>query len=83
MPFTVVDVASIVASPFVTQVELNEIVVAEGAHVMLDKIQNENSNTVHIGADFAIQQKDSVFTINTIPANAKLIRNNLNIINCS
>ena len=59
---------------------INEVVVAEGAHVIMDKIQNENSNTVHIGADFAIQQKDSVFTINTIPANAKLIRNNLNII---
>ena len=59
---------------------VNEVVVAEGANVKLDKIQNENTNTYHIGADFACQQKDSVFTINTIPANAKLIRNNLNII---
>ena len=59
---------------------INEVVVAEGANVILDKIQNENSNTYHIGADFATQQKDSIFTINTIPANAKLIRNNLNIV---
>jgi Fe-S cluster assembly protein SufD len=59
---------------------VNEVVVAEGAKVTLDKIQNENENTYHIGADFANQKKDSVFTITTIPANAKLIRNNLNIV---
>ena len=59
---------------------VNEVVVAEGADVKLDKIQNENTNTYHIGADFACQQKDSVFTINTVPAKAKLIRSNLNII---
>ena len=59
---------------------INEIVVAEGAHVNLDKIQNENGNTFHIGADFATQAKDSTFSINTIPLNAKLIRNNLNIV---
>ncbi|MBI35158.1 MAG: Fe-S cluster assembly protein SufD [Flavobacteriales bacterium] len=59
---------------------INEVVVGEGANVKLDKIQNENLNTFHVGADFAKQQKNSVFTINTIPANAKLIRNNLNII---
>jgi Fe-S cluster assembly protein SufD len=59
---------------------VNEVVVADGAKVTMDKIQNENENTYHIGADFAIQKKDSIFTINTIPANAKLIRNNLNII---
>ena len=59
---------------------INEVVVAEGAHVILDKIQNENGNTTHIGADFATQAKDSTFSINTIPLNAKLIRNNLNIV---
>jgi Fe-S cluster assembly protein SufD len=59
---------------------INEVVVGEGARVTLDKIQNENENTYHIGADFATQKKDSVFTINTLPANAKMIRNNLNII---
>jgi Fe-S cluster assembly protein SufD len=46
----------------------------------MDKIQNENENTYHIGADYAVQQKDSTFTINTVPANGKLIRNNLNIL---
>lgn len=59
---------------------INEVVVAEGAHVKLDKIQNENENTYHIGADFATQAKDSTFTLNTIPANAKLIRNNVNVL---
>ncbi len=59
---------------------VNEVIVAEGAHVSLDKIQNENENTFHIGADFITQGKNSVFNINTIPANAKLIRNNLNIL---
>lgn len=58
---------------------VNEIVVAEGANVTVNKIQNENENTYHVGADFATQAKDSTFTINTIPANAKLIRNNVNI----
>jgi Fe-S cluster assembly protein SufD len=59
---------------------INEVVVAEGANVTLDKIQNENENTYHIGADFATQKRDSIFTINTLPANAKMIRNNLNIV---
>lgn len=59
---------------------INEVVVAEGAHVTLDKIQNENENTFHVGADFATQAKDSTFTLNTIPANAKLIRNNVNVL---
>jgi Fe-S cluster assembly protein SufD len=59
---------------------INEIFVAEGAHVMLDKIQNENLNTFHVGADFATQAKDSTFTINTVPVCSKLIRNNLNIV---
>lgn len=59
---------------------INEVFVAEGAHVSLDKIQNENLNTFHVGADFAVQGKDSVFSINTIPVRAKLIRNNLSIV---
>lgn len=59
---------------------INEVFVADGAHVKLNKIQNENDNTYHIGADFASQGKDSTFTINTLPANAKLIRNNVNIL---
>ena len=59
---------------------INEVVVAEGANVTLDKIQNENENTYHIGADFATQKSNSVFTINTLPANAKMIRNNLKIV---
>ena len=59
---------------------VNEVFVAEGAHVQMDKIQNENGNTYHIGADYAVQHKDSTFTINTIPANGKLIRNNLSIL---
>lgn len=58
---------------------INEVFIAEGAQVTLDKIQNENENTYHIGADFASQKRDSTFTINTLPAKAKLIRNNLNI----
>ena len=59
---------------------INEVVVEEGAQVQLDKIQNENTNTYHISADFAHQAKDSTFTINTLPANGKVIRNNLNIL---
>jgi Fe-S cluster assembly protein SufD len=59
---------------------INEVFVSEGANVSLDKIQNENENTIHIGADFAEQHKDSTFTINTVPAAAKLIRNNLKIV---
>ena len=58
---------------------VNEVFVAEGAHVIIDKIQNENSNTFHIGGDFAQQQKNSTFTLNTIPVNGKLIRNNVTI----
>lgn len=58
---------------------VNEVFVAEGAHVHIDKIQNENENTYHIGGDFAQQAKNSTFTINTIPVNAKLIRNNVTI----
>lgn len=59
---------------------VNEAFVAEGAHVHMDKIQNENGNTYHVGSDFAHQDKNSTFTINTIPANGKLIRNNLKIV---
>jgi len=59
---------------------VNEVFVGEGAHVHIDKIQNENTNTYHIGGDYAEQAKDSTFTINTIPVNGKLIRNNVNIL---
>lgn len=59
---------------------INEVHVADGAKITIDKIQNENENTFHIGGDFAYQGKDSTFTINTVPASGKLIRNNLNIL---
>jgi Fe-S cluster assembly protein SufD len=58
---------------------VNEAFVAEGAHVTIDKIQNENSNTFHIGGDYAQQDKNSTFTLNTIPVNGKLIRNNVTV----
>lgn len=58
---------------------INEVHVAEGANVELDKIQNEHDNSIHIGSDFAYQGKDCTFSINTVPANGKLIRNNLRI----
>lgn len=57
-----------------------EVVVMEGAHVSLDKIQNENSETYHVSFDQAQQAKNSVFSINTFPLNGKLTRNNLNIV---
>lgn len=58
---------------------INEVVVMEGAKVVVDKIQNENNQTFHIGSDYATVAKSATFTINTIPVNGKIVRNNLNI----
>lgn len=58
---------------------VTEISVAEGAHVNLDKIQNEHDKAYNVSFEQAKVAKNGVFTINTIPVGGKIIRNNLNI----
>ncbi len=58
---------------------VTEVSVAEGANVTLDKIQNEHDKAFNVSFEQASLEKDSTFTINTLPVGGKLIRNNINI----
>lgn len=56
-----------------------EIMVKESAVVDYYKIENENSQAVHVDNTSVQQLKKSVFTAITITLNGRLIRNNLSI----
>ncbi len=58
---------------------VNEINVAENAHLTINKLQCETENCYHISTEQVAQEKDSYFLINTITLNGTLVRNNLNI----
>jgi Fe-S cluster assembly protein SufD len=66
---------------------VTEILVEEGAHLTIDKLQLESEGNYHIGTEQVRQEKDSSFTINTITLDGTLVRNNLNIavdgLNCT
>ncbi|MBI3133886.1 MAG: Fe-S cluster assembly protein SufD [Bacteroidetes bacterium] len=53
--------------------------VAENAHVVYDKIQNENNPGFHISTEEVAQEKNSRFKINTMTLDGALVRNNINI----
>ncbi len=55
---------------------LTEIFAAQGAHIRITRIQNENSLSSHITHTFFHQEKDSNVTSNTISLHGGLIRNN-------
>lgn len=59
---------------------INQVFVGENARLTIDKLQNENEHAFHHAIEFINQQKDSVFTINTITLNGGWVRNNLNCI---
>ena len=57
---------------------INQVYVGENARLTIDKLQNESEHAFHHATEFINQQKDSVFTINTITLNGGWVRNNLN-----
>jgi Fe-S cluster assembly protein SufD len=59
---------------------ITECYVEQNAHLEIDKIQLENSESFHIATDQVYQERDSYFKINTISLSGKLIRNNLNVL---
>jgi Fe-S cluster assembly protein SufD len=59
---------------------ITEYYVEQNAHLSVDKIQLENSESFHIATDQVYQERDSHFKINTITLSGKLIRNNLNVL---
>lgn len=66
---------------------VTEIVVAENAHLTIDKMQYESAGNFHVSSELVAQDKDSTFTINTMTLNGTLVRNNLTIavngVNCT
>lgn len=65
---------------------VTEVIVAENAHLTINKLQYEEEGNYHISTEQVDQAKDSTFTINTMSLNGTLVRNNLNIevngVNC-
>src|SRR5690606_17538353 len=59
---------------------LTEVFVGRNAQVVLDKVQNEASESNQIATEYVHQEADSCFTINTLTLNGSLVRNNLNIV---
>jgi Fe-S cluster assembly protein SufD len=58
---------------------VTEIEVGVNAQLTIDKIQCESDENYFVSTEQVTQDKDSIFTINTITLNGELVRNNLNI----
>ncbi|MGV3631321.1 MAG: Fe-S cluster assembly protein SufD [Bacteroidota bacterium] len=58
---------------------ISEIYVGTNAQLKIDKIQDESADNFSICSELVDQEKDSVFTINTITLDGGLVRNNLTI----
>jgi len=56
---------------------ITQISVADNAHIKFDKIQLAKG--LSVSTEYATQQSNSTFKINTITLNGELVRNNLNI----
>jgi Fe-S cluster assembly protein SufD len=60
---------------------VTEVFVESGAHVYLDKIQQENHKEAYtVALEQAKVDRDANFVINTLPLAGDLVRNNLNIL---
>ncbi len=57
---------------------VTEIYADENSNIQYYKIQNEESNSYHIGTTQVFQEKNSVFTSVTVSWGGSVIRNNLN-----
>ncbi|MCO5260267.1 MAG: Fe-S cluster assembly protein SufD [Crocinitomicaceae bacterium] len=58
---------------------VSEIIVEEGAKLVLDKLQNESESNFHYSNECVQQASNSNFKINTITLNGGLVRNDLTI----
>jgi Fe-S cluster assembly protein SufD len=58
---------------------VTEVFVGEGAHVEIDKIQNENNNSVQIAHVYMHQLANSKGVVNNISLHGGLIRNNVDV----
>jgi Fe-S cluster assembly protein SufD len=58
---------------------VSEIFVEKNAQLKIDKIQAENNKSIGINNEFVVQEKDSVFTNNTVTLDGFLVRNNLEV----
>lgn len=58
---------------------VTEVQVGENANLTINKIQYENASCFHIATEEVSQDKDAVFTINTLTLNGGFVRNNLHI----
>lgn len=56
-----------------------EIFVGANANLQIDKLQVEDASSFNISTEQVKQEKDAVFTINTITLDGGLVRNNLSI----
>lgn len=59
--------------------EVSEIVVGDGAHLKVEKIQEESDNGFHISNEYVKQADNSDFHINTYTVKGGWVRNNLTI----
>lgn len=58
---------------------VTEVFVGDGANLTINKIQNEHANSFNISFERAKVGKDATFSINTVPASGKLVRNNVHV----
>ncbi len=59
---------------------VNEVVVGEGAHVEMYKIQDENQKAFHINRTQSHQSANSTFTIYNVTLGGQLVRNDSNVV---
>lgn len=58
---------------------VSEVYVGEGAHLEIDRIQNENNNSTHFSHLYAHQTSNSKLTVNNMSLHGGLIRNNVDV----
>lgn len=58
---------------------IHEIFVGENAKLEFDILQNENEKSFHICGTHVLQSANSVFSINTVSAGGKIVKNKLHI----